>query len=248
MDVLNSRSLTRPQTNGLSRRKRASQLDRLLAPGATAPGSHSCPPPSLYVKCGDVRLSASGDGAYLGHVKCTRALAVSRDAQAAIGSCLDLQAGQEERALLLLLLLTTTTTRGVACIHYRTMLLTRGSFALVPSVRAKACVFAQTPYLVGTIRANSNGDRNNSLDDSSAQKKLDELADFLESRPQEAQRSSRSQRPKPSQAQSDQVRTPTKVFQNGHVRILRERLVADALLFYDALVSIMTHKHSVHVT
>lgn len=248
MDVLNSRSLTRPQTNGLSRRKRASQLDRLLAPGATAPGSHSCPPPSLYVKCGDVRLSASGDGAYLGHVKCTRALAVSRDAQAAIGSCLDLQAGQEERALLLLLLLTTTTTRAVACIHYRTMLLTRGSFALVPSVRAKACVFAQTPYLVGTIRANSNGDRNNSLDDSSAQKKLDELADFLESRPQEAQRSSRSQRPKPSQAQSDQVRTPTKVFQNGHVRILRERLVADALLFYDALVSIMTHKHSVHVT
>ena len=248
MDVLNSRSLTRPQTNGLSRRKRASELDRLLAPGATAPGSHSCPPPSLYVKCGDVRLSASGDGAYLGHVKCTRALAVSRDAQAAIGSCLDLQAGQEERALLLLLLLTTTTTRAVACIHYRTMLLTRGSFALVPSVRAKACVFAQTPYLVGTIRANSNGDRNNSLDDSSAQKKLDELADFLESRPQEAQRSSRSQRPKPSQAQSDQVRTPTKVFQNGHVRILRERLVADALLFYDALVSIMTHKHSVHVT
>lgn len=248
MDVLNSRSLTRPQTNGLSRRRRASELDRLLAPGATAPGSHSCPPPSLYVKCGDVRLSASGDGAYLGHVKCTRALAVSRDAQAAIGSCLDLQAGQEERALLLLLLLTTTTTRAVACIHYRTMLLTRGSFALVPSVRAKACVFAQTPYLVGTIRANSNGDRNNSLDDSSAQKKLDELADFLESRPQEAQRSSRSQRPKPSQAQSDQVRTPTKVFQNGHVRILRERLVADALLFYDALVSIMTHKHSVHVT
>lgn len=198
--------------------------------------------------CGDVRLSASGDGAYLGHVKCTRVLAVSRDAQAAIGSCLDLQAGQEERALLLLPLLTTTTTRAVACIHYRTMLLTRGSFALVPSVRAKACVFAQTPYLVGTIRANSNGDRNNSLDDSSAQKKLDELADFLESRPQEAQRSSRSQRPKPSQAQSDQVRTPTKVFQNGHVRILRERLVADALLFYDALVSIMTHKHSVHVT
>lgn len=182
-------------------------------------------------------------------MKCTRALAVSRDAQAAIGSCLNLQAGQEERALLLLLLLlTTTTTRAVACIHYRTMLLTRGSFALVPSVRAKACVFAQTPYLVGTIRANSNGDRNNSLDDSSAQKKLDELADFLESRPQEAQRSSRSQRPKPSQAQSDQVRTPTKVFQNGHVRILRERLVADALLFYDALVSIMTHKHSVHVT
>ena len=170
---------------------------------------------------------------------------MSRDAQAAIGSCLDLQAGQEERALLLL---TTTTTRAVACIHYRTMLLTRGSFALVPSVRAKACVFAQTPYLVGTIRANSNGDRNNSLDDSSAQKKLDELADFLESRPQEAQRSSRSQRPKPSQAQSDQVRTPTKVFQNGHVRILRGRLVADALLFYDALVSIMTHKHSVHVT
>ena len=248
MDVLNSRSLTRPQTNGISRRRRASELDRLLAPGATAPGSHSCPPPSLYVKCGDVRLSASGDGAYLGHVKCTRALAVSRDAQAVIGSCLDLQAGQEERALLLLLLLTTTTTRAVACIHYRTMLLTRGSFALVPSVRAKACVFAQTPYLVGTIRANSNGDRNNSLDDSSAQKKLDELADFLESRPQEAQRSSRSQRPKPSQAQSDQVRTPTKVFQNGHVRILRERLVADALLFYDALVSIMTHKHSVHVT
>ena len=111
------------------------------------------------------------------------------------------------------------------------MLLTRGSFALVPSVRAKACVFAQTPYLVGTIRANSNGDRNNSLDDSSAQKKLDELADFLESRPQEAQRPSRSQRPKPSQAQSDQVRTPTKVFQNGHVRILRERPLADTLLF-----------------
>ena len=200
----------------------------------------------LYVTCGDVRLSALGNGAYLGHVKCTRALAVSRDAQAAIGSCLDLQAGQVERALLLLL--TTTTTSAVACIHYRTMLLTRGSFALVPSVRAKACVFAQTPYLVGTIRANSNGDRNNSLDDSSAQKKLDELADFLESRPQEAQRPSRSQRPKPSQAQSDQVRTPTKVFQNGHVRILRGRLVADALLFYDALVSIMTHKHSVHVT
>ena len=246
MDVLNSRSLTRPQTNALSRRRRASQLDRLPAPGATAPGSHSCAPP-LCVICGDVQLSASGDGAYLGHVKCTRALAVSRDAQAAIGSCLDLQAGQEERALLQPLL-TTTTTRAVACIHYRTMLLTRGSFALVPSVRAKACVFAQTPYLVGTIRANSNGDRNNSLDDSSAQKKLDELADFLESRPQEAQRSSRSQRPKPSQAQSDQVRTPTKVFQNGHVRILRERLVADALLFYDALVSIMTHKHSVHVT
>lgn len=47
MDVLNSRSLTRPQTNGLSRRKRASQLDRLLAPGATAPGSHSCPPPLI---------------------------------------------------------------------------------------------------------------------------------------------------------------------------------------------------------
>ena len=182
------------------------------------------------MKCGDVRLSASGDGAYLGHVKCTRALAVSRDAQAAIGSCLDLQAGQEERALLLLLL-TTTTTRAVACIHYRTMLLTRGSFAFVPSVRAKARVFAQSPHLVGAIRANSNGDRNNSLDDSSAQKKLDELADFLESRPQEAQRSSRSQRPKPSQAQSDQVRTPTKVFQNGHVRILRERPLADTLLF-----------------
>lgn len=225
---------------------RANSTDYLRP--APRPQVLTAAPPSLYVKCGDVRLSASGDGAYLGHVKCTRALAVSRDAQAAIGSCLDLQAGQEERALLLLLLLTTTTTRGVACIHYRTMLLTRGSFALVPSVRAKACVFAQTPYLVGTIRANSNGDRNNSLDDSSAQKKLDELADFLESRPQEAQRSSRSQRPKPSQAQSDQVRTPTKVFQNGHVRILRERLVADALLFYDALVSIMTHKHSVHVT
>ena len=245
MDVLNSRSLTRPQTNGLFRRRRASQLDRLPAPGSTAPGSHSCPPP-LYVICGDVRLSASGDGAYLGHVKCTRALAVSRDAQAAIGSCLDLQAGQVERALLLLL--TTTTTSAVACIHYRTMLLTRGSFAFVPSVRAKARVFAQSPHLVGAIRANSNGDRNNSLDDSSAQKKLDELADFLESRPQEAQRPSRSQRPKPSQAQSDQVRTPTKVFQNGHVRILRGRLVADALLFYDALVSIMIHKHSVHVT
>ena len=225
---------------------RANSTDYLRP--APRPQALTAAPPSLYVKCGDVRLSASGDGAYLGHVKCTRALAVSRDVQAAIGSCLDLQAGQEERALLLLPLLTTTTTRGVACIHYRTMLLTRGSFALVPSVRAKACVFAQTPYLVGTIRANSNGDRNNSLDDSSAQKKLDELADFLESRPQEAQRSSRSQRPKPSQAQSDQVRTPTKVFQNGHVRILRERLVADALLFYDALVSIMTHKHSVHVT
>ena len=226
---------------------RANSTDYLRP--APRPQVLTAAPPSLYVKCGDVRLSASGDGAYLGHVKCTRVLAVSRDAQAAIGSCLDLQAGQEERALLLLLLLTTTTTtRAVACIHYRTMLLTRGSFALVPSVRAKACVFAQTPYLVGTIRANSNGDRNNSLDDSSAQKKLDELADFLESRPQEAQRPSRSQRPKPSQAQSDQVRTPTKVFQNGHVRILRGRLVADALLFYDALVSIMTHKHSVHVT
>lgn len=58
----------------------------------------------------------------------------------------------------------------------------------------------------------------NETDDSSAQKKLDELADFLESQPQEKARPMRTSRAKVDQIQPDSFRGPTKVFQNGSVR------------------------------
>lgn len=58
----------------------------------------------------------------------------------------------------------------------------------------------------------------NEADDASAQKKLDELADFLESQPQEKARTMRASRAKMDQSQPELFRGPTKVFQNGFVR------------------------------
>lgn len=57
------------------------------------------------------------------------------------------------------------------------------------------------------------------LDDTSAQKKLDELADFLESQPQEKARPMRTPRANMDHSQPDSFRSPTKVFQNGYVRL-----------------------------
>ncbi|WFD23008.1 hypothetical protein MEQU1_001692 [Malassezia equina] len=55
----------------------------------------------------------------------------------------------------------------------------------------------------------------NEADDASAQKKLDELADFLENQPQEKARPMRASRAKMDQSQPESFRGPTKVFQNG---------------------------------
>ena len=64
----------------------------------------------------------------------------------------------------------------------------------------------------------------NKADDTSAQKKLDELADFLESQPQEKTRPMRAPRAKLDQSQPESFRGPTKVFQNGYVRAVQSNV------------------------
>lgn len=58
---------------------------------------------------------------------------------------------------------------------------------------------------------------------SSAQEKLDQLADFLESQPQERPRprANRAQRDTQRRTSGNESRGPTKFFQNGHVRVTR---------------------------
>jgi len=63
----------------------------------------------------------------------------------------------------------------------------------------------------------------NEADDQSSQKKLDQLADFLESRPQTASQQARGHRQKEQRSHTGDSRLtlPNKVFQNGHVRMKR---------------------------
>ena len=88
-------------------------------------------------------------------------------------------------------------------------MLTRGFLGLV---RRGVAV----PRVPAALRFKSDAAGSDS-GDMSAQRKLDELADFLESRPQETTRAPRTQRNKAQSTQKDAGRGPTKVFQNGHV-------------------------------
>ncbi|CCV00653.1 unnamed protein product [Malassezia sympodialis ATCC 42132] len=58
----------------------------------------------------------------------------------------------------------------------------------------------------------------NKADDTSAQKKLDELADFLESQPQEKTRPMRAPRAKLDQSQPESFRGPTKTLNPDNMR------------------------------
>lgn len=97
------------------------------------------------------------------------------------------------------------------------MLVARGFFGLVSGMRAHSKV--PVMHVCNSLRMISYGTESEA-DDQSAQKKLDQLADFLESRPQKPAQQSRGHRQKEQRSQAVDSRsiTPSKVFQNGHVR------------------------------
>lgn len=98
--------------------------------------------------------------------------------------------------------------------------MTRGFLGLASSLR----VPAQGPVMPvwRSLRMLSSV-AENEADDQSSQKKLDQLADFLESRPQKASQQSRGHRQKEQRSHAGDSRStmPSKLFQNGHVRMKR---------------------------
>lgn len=97
------------------------------------------------------------------------------------------------------------------------MLLSRRAFSLFSSLRAPA-VYRQNA--LGSIRLKSGKSVDEGeKEESTAQEKLDELADFLENQRKENTGPSRSSRRHQEQSGSNSFRGPTKIFQSGDVRI-----------------------------
>lgn len=98
------------------------------------------------------------------------------------------------------------------------MLVARGFFGLRSGMHALSN--KRKMHIFGSFRMISNGTENKA-DEQSAQKKLDQLADFLESRPQKPAHQSRGRHQKEQRSQGSDSRLvmPNKLFQNGHVRV-----------------------------